>query len=170
IFYKAETEAERLDKTKVFLKYRGIEKPTQLQRALYDALYSFEPMGELINVTMREALPLKLLGKKIFKSVDSATAARAVTTLMALGSLARRETTEPGLLPCRVHAFYRGLAGLWICMDPDCAELPVNQRGQGPGGRLYSQPRDACECEARVLELYTCRNCGTAYARAFSDS
>ena len=34
---------------------------------------------------------------------------------------------------------------------------------------MYSQPRDSCGCGARVLELYTCRNCGTAYARAYTD-
>ena len=34
---------------------------------------------------------------------------------------------------------------------------------------MYSQPRDSCECGARVLELYTCRNCGAAYARAYTD-
>ena len=34
---------------------------------------------------------------------------------------------------------------------------------------MYSQPRERCDCGARVLELYTCRNCGTAYARAYTD-
>ena len=34
---------------------------------------------------------------------------------------------------------------------------------------MYSQPRERCECGARVHELYTCRFCGTAYARAYTD-
>ena len=38
-----------------------------------------------------------------------------------------------------------------------------------PAGKLFSQPRSTCGCGARVLELYTCRNCGTAYGRAYSD-
>src|SRR5207244_2246683 len=41
--------------------------------------------------------------------------------------------------------------------------------GRGPAGTLFSQPRDTCECGARVLELYTCRNCGSAYARAYTN-
>ena len=53
-------------------------------------------------------------------------------------------------------------------MDPQCSELPAEQRG-GPSGKLFGQPRDVCECGARVLELYTCRNCGTAYARAYTN-
>ena len=104
------------------------------------------------------------LSEQLFAGVEPDLAAHAVTTLVALGSLARREPSEPGLLPCRVHSFYRGLPGLWVCMDPQCTELSQDQRG-GPTGKLYSQPRDVCVCGARVLELLTCRNCGTAYAR-----
>ncbi len=34
---------------------------------------------------------------------------------------------------------------------------------------MYSQPRERCECDARVHQFYTCRFCGTAYARAYTD-
>jgi hypothetical protein len=87
---------------------------------------------------------------------------------MALGSYAHSSPKEPGLLPCRVHAFFRGLPGLWVCLDPECKELLPPQRG-GPAGKLYAQPREQCACGARVLELYTCRHCGSAYARAYTN-
>ena len=126
-------------------------------------------MEKLINLTMTKAQPVDRLGEALFDGVRSEVAARAVTNLIALGSVARRDPTEPGLLPCRVHSFYRGLAGLWVCMDPECTSLPEAQRG-GPAGVLFSQPRDRCDCGARVLELYTCRNCGTAYGRAYTNN
>src|SRR5207249_2213787 len=75
---------------------------------------------------------------------------------------------EPNLLPCRVHAFFRGLPGLWVCLDQTCSALPKGLEA-GPAGRLYAQPREICSCGARVLELYTCRHCGTAYARGYTD-
>jgi ATP-dependent helicase YprA (DUF1998 family) len=168
-FYEADTDEVRVAHVSAFLGYREIKPPWQLQRALHDALVSFGPMAHLINITMTEARPLEALSGALFEGVEARLAARAVTNLIALGSLARRDPTEPGLLPCRVHSFHRGLAGLWVCMDPDCQGLPVAQRG-GPAGKLYGQPRDACECGARVLELYTCRNCGSAYARAYTNS
>lgn len=167
-FYDAETDAARLEEVKPFLRYRGIVSPSELQRPLYDALVSFPPMALLINLTMREARPVDSLGETIFAGVSPVEAARAVTNLIALGSVARPTPSEPGLLPCRVHSFHRGLAGLWVCMDPQCSALPPEQRG-GACGRLFSQPRDACDCGARVLELFTCRNCGTAYARAYTN-
>ena len=167
-FYESDSDDARLPQVAPFLEYRGVQRPWRLQRALYDALDSFAPMANLINITMTEAQPVDALGEALFDGVPPEVAARAVTNLMALGSIARRDPTEPGLLPCRVHSFYRGLAGLWACMDPQCASLPSERRG-GPAGMLFSQPRDTCDCGARVLELYTCRNCGTAYGRAYTN-
>lgn len=168
-FYESDTDEGRLSQVEAFLAYRGITAPYQLQRSLYDALVSFGPMARLINLTMSEAQPVDTIGEVLFEGVPPDLADRAATALMALGSIARRDPTEPGLLPCRVHSFFRGLAGLWACMDPQCSTLSPEERG-GPCGKLFSQPRDACECGARVLELYTCRNCGTAYARAYTDN
>ncbi len=167
-FYDADSDAARLEHVKPFLRYLGIESPLELQRSLYEGLVSFPPMGSLINLTMTEARPVDGLGEAIFNGVPPTDSARAVTNLIALGSVARRNPSEPGLLPCRVHSFYRGLPGLWLCMDSQCALLPADQRG-GACGKLFSQPRDACDCGARVLELLTCRNCGTAYARAYTN-
>lgn len=168
--YDATTEADRLKIVEGFVKYRGVAPPWELQPSLYRALESFGPMSTLVNSTMEEAQPVDELGAKLFEaSVPAGVAARAVTNLIALGSMARRDPMEPGLLPCRVHSFYRGLAGLWVCMDSNCGAIPIEQRG-GPAGKLYSQPRDTCECGARVLELFTCRNCGTAYARAYTNN
>ena len=57
--------------------------------------------------------------------------------------------------------------GLWVCMDPNCTAS--EQVATRPVGRMFAQPRDLCDCGLRVPELYTCRSCGTAYARAYTD-
>ena len=158
-FYEAETDAARLSEVQTFLQYRQIAPPWELNRSLHDALVAFPPMVNLINTTMEEARPVANLGESLFDGVPPDVAARATTNLIALASTARLDPTQPGLLPCRVHSFFRGLPGLWVCMDPNCTELSPQQRG-GPSGKLFGQPRDVCECAARVLELFTCRNCG----------
>lgn len=169
-FYEATAAEERLRAIAPFLEYRNVPKPWELQASLYKALESFGPMSSLVNSTMKQAQPVDELGTTLFEAgVSAEDASRAVTSLIALGSVARKEPTEPGILPCRVHSFYRGLAGLWVCLDPNCTSLPSVQRG-GPAGKLYSQPRDMCDCGARVLELFTCRSCGTAYGRAYTDN
>lgn len=166
-FYEAADDHQRLAIINGLLAYRSVPATT-LGPSLYAALQDFAPMSDLVNRTMKEALPVEDLAPRLFPGVDAAMAARAVTVLLTLGSMARRTPTEPGLLPCRIHSFHRGLPGLWVCLDPDCPALDAADRG-GPTGKIYSQPRDTCDCGARVLELFTCRNCGTAYARAYTD-
>jgi ATP-dependent helicase YprA (DUF1998 family) len=167
-FYAAADEEGQTAAVAPFLKYRGDPAGGDVEAKLFDALKDFPALAKLVNITMGHAQPITGLGKKLFPGAPSAEADHAVTALLALGSRARRDANTPGLLPCRVHTFFRGLPGLWVCMDPDCTQLPEAERG-GPCGKMYSQPRERCGCESRVLEFYTCRNCGGSYARAYSD-
>ncbi len=168
-FYEAEADIDRWASVQPLLSYCKLDQADTVEKALYDCLQDFPPMGALINTTMTEARPIAELGGLLFAGdVAPQTADRAVTALMALGSVARPDPKMPGLLPCRIHNFFRGLPGLWVCMDPECSELGDDHH-DGICGKMYSQPVDECACGARVLELFTCRNCGTAYARAYSD-
>ena len=167
-YYEAATDRERLAVIQPLLDHRQAHGDDSPEAALYHALADFPPMGRLINATMKQAVPVADLGHQLFPTTAPDKAATAANTLMALGSAARRDRATPGLLPCRIHSFFRGLPGLWVCMDADCTALDDGER-DGVCGTMYSQPRDSCECGARVLELYTCRNCGTAYARAYTD-
>ncbi len=167
-FYGATTDSQRIGIVHQLLEYRDVSVCDTVESVLYEALSDFGPMKLLINSTMEEAQPISGLGQKIFPTVAVEKSDSALTTLMALGSVARKEPNTPGLLPCRIHNFFRGLPGLWVCMDSDCSEVGEEAR-DGICGKMYGQPREHCKCGARVLELYTCRNCGTAYARAYTD-
>ena len=168
-YYRAGTDSQRITIIQPLLDYRGVSDANESESALYHALADYGPMGLLVNLTMKEALPLTELGKTLFPTAPAEYADKALTTLMTLGSIARLEPQTPGLLPCRIHNFFRGLPGLWVCMDPKCSEIQDDNR-DGICGKMFGQPRERCECGARVLELYTCRNCGTAYAKAYTDS
>ncbi len=169
-YYTAEDDASRLAATTGLLNHRGVvpEAGKASSATLYQALNDFPPLAKLVNETMRKALPVSELGALVFPGADAELADRAVSTLISLGSAARLKPDEAGLLPCRVHAFFRGLPGLWACLDPDCT---VERHGIPPGpiGAMFGQPRNTCDCGARVFELFTCRQCGTAYARAYTD-
>jgi hypothetical protein len=146
------------------LDYRGVAATGNLEADLYRALENFPPLGLLVNLTMKQAIALEELGSMLSLSNP------ALTVLMTLGSAAKIDLKGPGLLPCRIHNFFRGLPGLWVCMDPNCTELKEEEKS-GICGKMYGQPREGgCVCGARVLEFYTCRFCGTAYARAYTDN
>jgi len=169
-YFHGEDDPSRLDAVAGLLKYRHVTpRPgAKSSVALHQALHDFPPLATLVNETMAKAQSLPDLGRLVFPQADPEVADRAVSTLISLGSAARRNVKEAGLLPCRIHAFFRGLPGLWVCLDPDCT---VDRDGitRGPIGAMYGQPRNTCECGARVFELFTCRQCGTAYARAYTD-
>ena len=59
------TEA-RMVTVSPFLDYRGVISATTTERALFEALKSFGPMGALINTTMEEARPIAELGQVLF--------------------------------------------------------------------------------------------------------
>lgn len=166
-FY-ADTLADQAEGARPFLNYREVEANQDLGAALVAALHGFRPFNLLVNETMKSAVPLKELGTTLFPGIPEDRANDALTKLLALGSRARKKADEPSLLPCRIHSFFRGLPGLWVCMDPDCTELSPEERG-GPAGKLYGQPRERCGCGAPVLEYFTCRYCGTSYARAYTN-
>lgn len=167
-FYTAVSDSGRRAVVREFLAWRDVPESDSVERDIYQALIDFGPLGLLVNLTMTEAWRLGALAVKLFPGVEERRAALALTVLMALGSTARPAPNEAGLLPCRVHAFFRGLAGLWVCLDPMCSELATDKRG-GPCGMMYHQPREICGCGSRVFELYTCRHCGVSYARAYTN-
>jgi ATP-dependent helicase YprA (DUF1998 family) len=156
-----------------------------LQGVLFQALKHAPVVGRLLNLTSGAKTPqdpeqdptgvgpaqsITRLATRLFQDTPDAQRRKAATdALVELASLARSEPGEPPLLAARVHAFFRGLPGLWVCLDPDCSELPAERRGQGPTGALYAQPRRDCTCGARVFELHTCRDCGLAVLRGFAN-
>lgn len=168
VFYAAPTPEARFETIQTLLDYRHVDRKSNVESSLHAALKDFAPMGLLINTTMKKACAIAELSKEVFPTAKDKVADTALTVLMALGSIAREEPNTPGLLPCRIHNFFRGLPGLWVCMDPDCTERAEEHR-DGICGKMYSQPREFCDCGSRVLEFFTCRNCGTAYARAYTD-
>lgn len=172
-FYAGNTDAERAIAVADLLSDRDVsDRDRGIGALLHDALSAYGPMNLLVNQTMQKAQPVSELGKVIFPGVEAVLADRAVTTLVALGSAARRTPDEAGLLPCRVHAFFRGLPGLWACIDPECDTVDRSglPSGIGPIGKLYAQPQATCSCGARVFEFFTCRHCGSAYARAYTNN
>jgi hypothetical protein len=167
-FYGNESDKDRAALIQPILEHRHVPGGLGLEPSLFQTLSEFPPLGLLINTTMKQARPVEELGHELFPDASPADADAAASVLMALGSIARTDPKGPGLLPCRIHNFFRGLPGLWVCMDATCSELAEDERS-GICGKMYSQPRERCQCGARVHELYTCRFCGTAYACAYTD-
>ena len=136
----------------------------ELLAGLHDALSGLPVLNKLLAETVDEAISLDELAELTFPGLD--TRVSATENLLTLGTLARTAADEPGLVPTRIHLFFRGLEGLYACIDPDCSER--EQEGSAPVGKLYSRPVLHCGCGARALELLSCRDCGTTYLKGWA--
>ncbi|WP_448040525.1 DEAD/DEAH box helicase [Bradyrhizobium liaoningense] len=148
-----------------------------LPAALAELLADLPVIGRLRNITSGaqsevDQLPLQGAARAftelpalLFPEATPAVGRPAVDALLELASLARSTPDDPPILPARVHLLFRGLPGLWACVNPDCSAIPESQRG-GPTGKLYAEPRQNCACGSQIYELHSCRSCGLSVARA----
>lgn len=85
-------------------------------------------------------------------------AEQALSRLLQLGTLARENDQDLPLLPVRIHLLFRGLEGIYGCVNTDCREVYLNEK-------------HTCDrCNAPVLELASCVQCGEVYALTQWDS
>ncbi|WJI73785.1 MULTISPECIES: DEAD/DEAH box helicase [unclassified Mesorhizobium] len=148
-----------------------------LPAALNELLDGLPVIGRLRNITsgaVSPSDPVKAEGAAwafsdlppvLFPNSSGPIAVAAVDALLELASLAKPSPNDPPILPARIHMLFRGLPGLWACVNPDCNQVAEDERG-GPTGRIYAEPRQNCDCGSQVYELHSCRSCGLAVARA----
>lgn len=144
------------------------------QVALYELLRDDPDVTWVRSRTARRATLLDRLADEAFPGVELPLEREAtVAGVLAAGSFARPSELPdtPPLLSTRIHAFFRGISGLWACMNPDCPEVAPEDRPR-PVGKLYTDPRPWCtdSCGARVLELFSCRQCGLLFLGGVPDS
>lgn len=134
---------------------------------LYHALLKHPRLLDARRLTARKAVALDILAQQLWGNVSSSLDAEAATSgLLVAGVLAKPDTTDDAqpLLPSRVHLMYRGLPGIWACLNPECDQVDAQFRHSNrPCGKLYSEPAIWCKCGARVLELLSCRICGLLF-------
>lgn len=140
---------------------------------LYCALQNHPRLLDLRRVTARSAQEFDAVVNSVWGNLgDEAQRRRATAGLLSAGSYARpngmTDLDVPPLLPSRLHLMFRGLPGLWACIDPSCPEA-IDIGAPRPCGKLYAEPRIWCDCGARVLEVFSCRVCGLLFLGGIPD-
>lgn len=152
-----------------------VNKGVSPQVALYTLLEKNEDVRWLRQRSARNATLLDALANETWGDLGKPDdRQRATAGLLSAGSFARPvdSTDVPPLLSVRIHAFFRGISGLWACMDPNCPEVDEAfkvSEYERPVGKLYTEPRPWCDCGARVLEIFTCRHCGLLFLGGIPD-
>ena len=147
-----------------------LPEDSDLSGYLYENLSGLGPVEYLIQKISGTALRLEDLEEDLFP--DCSNADRATASLLALTTYAKRTSDGRVLLPTRLHMFFRGLPGLHACCNPQCRHRESGLETEAPLGKFFTRSLDSCDCEemARVYELYTHRECGSAFLRGYLDS
>jgi len=135
-----------------------------LRHLVHDWLSSFGPAALAANLITSRPQALSTIAQAIFPPSEAPE--RALESLLALMSFARERDTERVFAPVRSHLFFRGLAGLYACVNPRCDGRAVRDK-PAVLGRVFSTPQLRCDCGSRVYELLTHRDCGAAFVRGY---
>jgi ATP-dependent helicase YprA (DUF1998 family) len=137
---------------------------------LYKVLDGNPLVNQLLKVTSEGAISLSDLATGLYKE-NTESSRKASEVLVTLGTLARPKADEPGLVPTRVHMMFRGLSGLYACINPCCSGRQDSPGKKALLGKLFTSPRQTCNgCGGRVLEIASCRGCGAPYLKAWIPS
>ncbi|MBC5785976.1 DEAD/DEAH box helicase [Ramlibacter sp. USB13] len=135
---------------------------------LYAALKDQPWVNQLVKEAAGQAVALGDLAPRVFPGHPDAR--RALEALLTVSTLARNKADEPGLVPTRVHGLFRGLHGLYACVNPHCDGRQSEPGEKAILGKLFTTPRAVCDaCGCRVFEIASCRSCGSPYLLAYSQ-
>lgn len=135
---------------------------------LYEILKDNEIMKEIIQICNNGAKSFSDICKELFLSDEfEKENEKALEVILQLGTMAKSKEGRV-LLGTKVHMMFRGIQGLYACINPDC---PNNHSGMGINlGHISNEMHEKCPyCESRMFELMMDRKCGTLYLKAFID-
>lgn len=139
----------------------------ELPEYLYNSLTGFAPMEFIIEMCSGNAIEFSNLSAIVFPDSNEETAQKAVSSLLVLGTAA--SMAGKVLLPTRLHLFYRGVPGIYACINTKCNEKRNKKNEISLLGKLYNSSIQSCRCQkkSRIYELITHRDCGCAFIKAY---
>ena len=135
-----------------------------MEKWLYDNLSQVDVVSKLLAESRGHARKYGELVDVLFPNVDTDVAYHALDSILALVPFAKN-TDGRVLIPTKLHLIYRGLRGIYACINPRCPESSIN----GLGKIYLNTKKDRCDCGGRIYELVNHRNCGALYLKGYME-
>ncbi|OCS90988.1 DEAD/DEAH box helicase [Caryophanon latum] len=133
----------------------------QFPSYLYKQLDGYGPLEKIIEKISGQATSLNEIVELVCPNIEPIIAEKAVSNLLLLANASNLNGRV--LLPARVHIFFRGLSGIFSCINPACTQCGE----EGLLGKIYDDYRVTCDCGSRVFEIMTHRYCGSIFIKAY---
>ncbi len=73
------------------------------------------------------------------------------------------QNSSQALLPLRTHYLFKNFEGIWMCSNAKCSGIEYTEE-RPPIGKMFPTAKTLCDdCGSRVLELWSCQNCGDLF-------
>jgi len=136
-----------------------------VQEWLYCELPKINQMRQIIEMCRGRAVSFNELCKKVYPNVNRTIAQKAISVLLSIAPKAKNADGQV-LFPSRLHMMFRGISGIFACVNPQCSER--NQNSSLPLGKLYIGNRpEVCKCGGKVYELINDRTCGALFIKGY---
>ena len=144
----------------------AFESTARAHEWLYDHLTDYTDFQKLFTACRGTATSLNDLATDIFPDVLHDDAVSAVSVMLSIAPLARNSKGMV-LFPARMHMLFRGIRGVYACVNTSCPHSHT-AGGITLGEILLSDGRTTCpECGSMVYELYNDRKCGALYIKGY---
>lgn len=134
------------------------------QKWLFDNITRYKPFVDLFNICRGNAVSYEELLENVI-GYNTEEGEKALENLLLLAPLAKDENNNV-LFPARIHLFFRGLNGIYACLNPGC-----NHNHEGDSvhlGALFTHDLSQCpHCHSKVYELINDRRCGALFIKTY---
>lgn len=134
---------------------------------LYNQLKDYGPMLRILKETRGQATSLQKLSNIAFPYCkNSDLAENAINVLLAIAPLAK-DLNGNMLYPARLHLMFRGLQGVYACLNRNC-NCDCQKASALNLGHIYiEKPGNRCTCGGLIYELVNERTCGALFIRGY---
>ncbi|HMM00024.1 MAG TPA: DEAD/DEAH box helicase [Bacilli bacterium] len=142
----------------------GEEIKNNEQLWLYKNISRYEPFVKLLNLCKGNAVSYNEMQDETIGQLDE-QGNKAFENLLLLAPLAKDDGGNV-LFPARIHLFFRGLNGIYACLNPECHHPHAGDDVKI--GALFTREKEQCPyCHSKVFELINDRRCGALFIKTF---
>ena len=135
---------------------------------MYYSLFKYDKFNALAQACRGKAVSLQELALTIFNDInDPQTAQQYVSVLLAIAPLARNEQNSV-LFPARMHMLFRGIKGVYACINHNCPNSNHPNTSDKLGHIFLTDKHTRCPyCNSPVLELVRDLRCGSLFIKGY---
>lgn len=145
--------------------FRPFSSMNDVRTWLYDNLTEYSQFIKLFQKCRGNAVSMRELASDLFPNMNEIDGLNSVSILLAIAPMARNNMGNV-LFPARMHTLFRGLKGVYACLNPECDHVH-HKKGMILGDVFVTDEKETCKCGGMIYELINDRRCGSLFVKGY---